>query len=79
MVNNPLRMPSISWGKRGIGGVGPLDSHDFMNCCFGSLRILIGDETNLNLFFGREEEGKNNQTLRCFRKAQNVFGKSRFE
>ena len=28
VVNNPLIRPAISWGKRGIRGVGPLDSHD---------------------------------------------------
>ena len=29
MVNNPLIRPAISWGG-GIGGVGPLDSHDII-------------------------------------------------
>ena len=29
MINNPLIRPAISWGAGGIGGVGPLDSHDY--------------------------------------------------
>ena len=27
----PMIRPAIFWGKRGIGGVGPFDSHDTMN------------------------------------------------
>ena len=30
MVNSPLIRPAISWGIRGIGGVGPLDSHEYI-------------------------------------------------
>ena len=28
MVNKPFIRPAIPWGKRSIGGVGPVDSHD---------------------------------------------------
>ena len=40
MVNNPLIRPATSWGG-GIGGVGPLDSHEYSKVSGGRLSGII--------------------------------------